>query len=229
MRFLKLNLTEFLLQAYKINIEELFDPSNFYIDDISWIIAYDDEVERIREQYNLTKKDDKLIAEAIKRAKYWAYERTYFNEYVQEAKEIIGKKIHYDFKHLNNFFDGASGEFFVDGEVLVKKIDWKNDEIVFEGKLSKLETYVVNACNGYGIFRYDSMDEFRHVHVGYTLKERIESHMHWLKYMEDIYGTIHYFFQIDLDSIDPYGTLGNTDFNKDEIEAALENEGVMIA
>jgi hypothetical protein len=225
MRYITLPLDEFVRKVYKIDIEKIGDPfSDFYCLSHDWITVNEDEVAKVREELKLPKTiSDSRVKDAIRDVKMLHYEVSYANEYYNEVCNMLRKKIEKDFQNLQSFFADPD-DITVDGELLVKSIDFHNNTITFEGKIKKLEAYILNCINGYGLFCYRDLEEFKETTYPKSIKKRIESHLYWLSYFEEIYCTTYGMFRLDLQYVDYYATMGNTDYTIEDLREYLDAE-----
>lgn len=217
-----LSLSELLKNAYKIDLDNYFDYSNFYFEPLE---IPDSELLKSSLRKEFPDLTDEAFCEIARLAAQYRYEDSYMEEYYNAAKKAIEKKIYEDFMNLNTFFD-EEDEISYPGTLDIEKIDWKRDVIVFDGPIEKLASYIINAINGYGMFYYESIDDFFDSMPAYSFDEKlnaITSHLHWLHEMENIYGTIYNFFIINLENLDSYGTFGDYDFTIDDFNNAMDS------
>jgi len=225
MRYLTLPLDKLVLKVYKIDLEKIGDPySDHYCFSHDKYEVEDTEVASLRAELDLPKSvTDSMLRNILQRVMERKYETSYADEYHAKVCEMLKEKIEKDFSKLESFFS-PTDEITVDGGLRVKKIDFPNNQITFEGKITKLESYIVNCINGQGPFYYRDLEEFQTQTYPGSIYKRIEGHLHWLAYLEGIYGTIHSFFELDLKYVDYYGTMGDTNYTLEDVKEYLDNE-----
>jgi len=225
MRYFTMDLEAFVKNVYNIDLQIISDPtSDYYYFSDDTITVSNDEVVEVRSALDLPQSiSDNTLKDAIRNVKERKYEDSYVSEYYQKVCEMLEEKIKKDFENLQNFFV-APDEITVDGKLEVKAVDFQRNELIFEGKIKKLEAYIVNCINGQGPFYYRDLVEFKETTYPDSIRDRIEGHYHWLKYLEGIYGTVYSVFQIDLQYVDYYGTLGDPDpdYTPEEIKEYLD-------
>ena len=217
----KISLDNLLNSAYGIDLDRLFDLDNFYFDGIE---LSDSDVynKEIREKYSHL--DDEEFFKVAKRAAFDRYVYTYIDEYSEEAIKILEDKIRFDLNNLGDIFSEYD-EFTGEGTISVHEIDWDNREITIEGDIETLACYVLNAINGYGMFVYESLDDFWYANSAKTFDEKlqaVEGHFHWLKHVEDIYGTGEGFFLLDTSKIGQYSYYGDYDYTEEDFIEAMD-------
>lgn len=218
--------SEFIKQVYEVDVDSYLEEDEYNFSFISANDIYDfdkycDKFKREHPKYNDVDKEVFVEAANIR------YRNSYTEEYYKDVLNTLEDKIKEDFKELNTFFDKEYGDIDVDGNISVKRVDFDKDEIEFTGSnvVDKMTSIVLNCINGYGMFEYPSLEEFYYANDAKddnTKIDAIVSHIHWLKYFEDIYGTVYNIFRIDLSKIDYYGTMGDFDFTVDDLEYAID-------
>lgn len=224
---MEFKLSNFITKIYGIDIEEYVDESTYNFDYISARDIYDFEgyCERFKQEYSEYADTSEDVFEEAANIRY---RYSYVDEYYKAVKGEIADKIERDIQSLNIMFSEGMDEIYVEGKIDVDDVDFANDVIRFTGKnkIDKLASIVLNSINGYGMFVYQDLEEFYYANDAYTEEDKIgaiESHLHWLKHFEDIYGTIYNIGRIDLGYIDRYGTFGDFEFTKEDVEIALES------
>jgi len=225
---MEFKLSDFITNVYGIDIEEYADESmyNFSYIDARDIYDFAGYCERFKQEYSEYSDTPKEVFEEAANIRY---RYSYVEEYYKAVKGEIADKIKRDIQSLNIMFsEEGTDEIYVEGKIDVDDIDFANDVIRFTGKneIDKLASIVLNSINGYGMFVYQDLEEFYYANDAYTEEDKIgaiESHLHWLKHFEDIYGTIYNIGRIDLGYIDRYGTFGDFEFTKEDVEIALES------
>lgn len=221
-----INLTDLIEKVYEIDLKEYEDESKFSFDyaKSKEIYNFDRYCENFKKE-NPKYKD--VGIEVLEEAANIRYRTSYVDAYYKEILEELTSKITKDIKELNKFYQEDTGDsIYTKGKIEVKEIDFSSNdlEITGENEIDKLATIIIDCINGYGMFYYESLEEFYEAYNAVTKNTKIEavkSHLHWLRYFEDIYGTVHDIFKIDLSNIDDYNTLGNYEFGKDDVENAL--------
>lgn len=232
MKAISLNLRKFINDVYGIDYEKVLDYDYFNFDNLS-VQLDEDELEEAKNLIfsNFSDKDlgDEIIEKindtelfqtVVTNSKLINYENTYMSEYFEEFKKQIEKKIIKDIENIQKMLSDELNDFNIHGNFSCK-INWEKDEIIFYGKIKALEAIIVEVCNAYGLFIYGSLKEFKEVNGG-SIKDRIESHMSWLKSTEDIYGTIYNLFKFNSEFIDYYGSMGSYDLDLDTLIEELE-------
>lgn len=216
MKTLKFKLREFIKEVYKIDVEELTSYDNFSFEHFS-----PDDYDRERFNTILSTSDlnveedirEDLLSAVVNRK----YEDTYINEYAETLISTLSDKIVDDFKNLSDVMEYELTEANTHGKIDIK-LDWYNDEIIFSGKISMLDVFIVNCINGHGMFHF-SMKDFKEEG---KIQDRIEGHLHWLNKFEEIYGTIYNIFKYDTSCLSRYYTFGNTYFELADIIEAYD-------
>lgn len=217
-------LREFIKEVYSVDLEELLSMENFYFEDTKFDIDSDDykKLNNFLNESNLKVDDLDTFMQSVMN---YHYEYSYVNEYSKEVLERIENKIEKDFSLLPKFFKDEMDEAKIKDGALNVTIDWVKDTLIVTGKLSILNLAVVECINGYGMFYY-SLKDFREQG---NLTKRVKDHIHWLKYLEQIYGTIHNVFQVNLENIDKYGCLGDVDFTLEDVIMCYDNLDIAVA
>ncbi|MDF2881266.1 MAG: hypothetical protein K0R54_1823 [Clostridiaceae bacterium] len=221
MNNLTMSLKEFLEDVYKIDLQDVYDCKNFYMDYINFNVETS-EIEMAKKVISL--QDIESLKELIVQAKNRRYEDTYMFEYLERYESELASKIENDFKNLIDFFGAEieeNGLKNITEKDLKVTVDWVKDTIRFTGKLSILDCILVEAINGYGSFYFENIKEFKEYES--KTKNRIIGHMHWLKYMESIYGTIYNFFRFNAEYIGKDYILGDTDLDEAFIKEQFES------
>lgn len=216
MRSITLGLRNFVEDVYGIDIDKVLDYDNFNFESIT-----PDDYDRVRfnkikAKYNLVIDSD-IENEVFKIALNRHYEDSYIEEYSKKFINILEEKIEKDITNIQHFYEDELREYGIEGKLLVK-VDWEHDKIIFSGKLTILDVMITECINSYGAFGY-TLKSFKKEG---SLKERVESHLHWLNKFEEIYGSIYSIFDFH-SNIDYYNTFGNTLFSKDDIIDAIDS------
>lgn len=211
-------LRNFIKEVYKVDLEEVLSIDNFYFENVKYDTDENDykKLNNFLNEANL--KVDNL-SEFIQNVMNSHYEYSYIDEYSEAVLNRIESKIEKDFSLLPVFFKDEMNDAKIKDGKLTVKIDWEKDTLVVTGKLSILELAVVECINGYGIFYY-TLKDFKEEG---NLTKRIKDHIHWLGCLEKIYGSIYNFFEINLDNIDRYNSLGNLDFTLEDVIMCYES------
>lgn len=212
------NLREFVEEVYKVDLDEVLSMENFYFEPIKF-----DTDENDYKKLNGFLKESNLkvdnLSEFIQNVMNTHYEYSYIDEYSAEVLNRLESKIEKDFSLLPVFFkDEMEDENIKSGNLKVK-INWEENQLIVIGKLSILELAIVECINGYGMFHY-TLKEFKEEG---DIEKRIKEHIQWLSHLEEIYGTIYNLFEIKLDNIDRYNSLGNVDFTLEDVQMCYEN------
>ena len=198
---LKLGLRDFIKDVYNIDVDELCDYDNFYFEP-STNEYTQEELLLAQETFpNLTSESIcRLLNDTYNRL----YETAYIDEYYDLLTNEIEAKIKKDIPQMIKFFEADLKALKIRGTAddLKFDIDWAKDTITFKGKLSILDGCILQVVNDYGAFGYDGVAGFRYA-CG-NIKGRIAGHLHWLKYTEDIYGTIYNFFRVNTEGLGNY-------------------------
>lgn len=170
--------------------------------------------------------DDEDLVEIWKRGVQRHYERSYMDDYYERLIIKIEEKVQDSFRDLTDFFDVELAEAGLPLETIPPfkvSLDWANDGLTIEGNLSALEVILIELINGYGMFGYDNLEEFRALNVS-NQEQRILGHLHYLHQIESIYGTIYDFFHVrGLSDLDRYYMFGDLDVTDDELIEAMED------
>lgn len=212
-----LKLSELIEDVYGIKLDEVCDGDNFYFN-FDFIEVEEEDREKARVIINNHDKNlnvsEEELDNAIRNSKIVAFEESYINEYYEVYTEQLEEKIIEDFNNIQDFMTDELEENNIEGSFKVE-LSWKDDTIDFIGNSDVLEVIIIGMINGYGSFYYEDLKDFKSSNYEDDTQRRIEGHIYWLKYTEDIYGTIYNFFKFDSKYVDYYGTLGNTDFEDD--------------
>lgn len=217
----KISLNKLLESTYGIDLDRVNDYDNFYFDgvEINDSDVYNNE---IRSKYNYLDEEDFLMV--ARRAAFDRYVYSYTNEYFSAVIEAIDDKIRHDLNKLGDLFS-ENDEFTGDGYIGVYDIDWDKYEVILEGNIDTFACYLINIINGYGMFVFDSLDEFWYTNSAENDSEKIdavEGHLHWLQYTEDIYGTGENYFRLDVSKIGEYSCYGDFDYTEEDFKYAMD-------
>lgn len=219
---MKFNLTNFVKNAYGIDLDEVGDYNNFYFDwvDGSKIYGFSSYVKEFKNKYPKYKDYE---YEDFERAANMRHEYSYIDEYLDEYYSRLESKLRKDIYNVSKFYIGDVDEVATKGTIEVDVFDVVNDVISFKGTnvIDDFAAIIINCINGYGMFHYDDVEDFFDTQPASTTQEKIEaieSHTHWLKHFESIYGTIYDAFKFDSNDIDRYGTMGDYDFTEEDME-----------
>lgn len=231
MKAISLCLSDFINEVYGFKINDILD-GDYFCFDTSWVEADKEDVNNAKKfinEYNglssnIKEKanDNETLKEAIVSAKSRNYEDTYVDEYFESFKSGIEEKIIKDMENIQKLLADDVKGFCIEGKFTCK-VNWFEDKIIFSGKLKVLQAIIVEVINSYGLFIYDSIEEFVESNEG-SIKDRIDGHIAWLKETENIYCTIYNLFKFDTKFIDYHGTLGSDKLDMeiliDELEIA---------
>lgn len=230
---IEFNLTEFLIEVYKFEMQngEKFNEHSTYHDliDLDGIYDYLSDTDFCENDKDLARTtiEEKIAENNLDRTKYDIEElvslaletqfiNTYTDEYYSEWRSLVEGSIKEDFIHLQELlYDEAEelGGCPENKSYQVVDVDWENNKLIVEGDIDLLLLHNIACINGYGMFEYESFDEMLRVNsCEKTLDgviDCINSHIHWFKYVEPIYGSVYdIFLKPDIDEIDRYGTMG---------------------
>lgn len=213
-------LREFIGDVYGVEVDSALDFNSFSFEFESFKIT-DEEMNITKAYLNSIGEncDDATIVEIINNAKNRRYEDTYIENYTAEYLGELESQIEKDFKNIISFFEDElkDNRIKADEDSLTIKIDWNKDTITFMGKLTILDVVIVEAINGYGMFCY-SLKDFKEQG---NIKERILGHIHWLKEIESIYGTIYNMFRFNTKYIGDY-CYGDSEITDEYLEFAYD-------
>ena len=149
--------------------------------------------------------------EQLKRIHINSYELTYVDDFLKAFKSRITEQIITDFENIYKI--NSDYDIFQYSEITLKNISFKQDKLTFNTTLDNFSKMVFSVINAYGMFEYDSLDQFYYCNSANTDIEKIKTitgHLHWLNRFEEIYSSIYYIFKdFDISKLDPYGTFGS--------------------
>ena len=220
MRHIKLNLREFLKDAYDYNLSESVDPENFWFEHYNYE-KEDELINAVKEKYSLSQEDAERTIQYSQERKY---EDTYIESYYSLVKSELEDKITEDFYNLDDFFGDELEDHKVKGGVYAK-VDFDKNELIISGHLSSLDVIIFEVLRGIG-WNYGDLKTFKE-DCGKNVKVRFESHTHILKQLEDVYGSIFNFFDFKVSRASDY-LYGDIDLKIDEeyIEDAIDYIGL---
>lgn len=242
---LKVNFETLAKDVYGANLEGLLDGSRFYFEPFPMDIDEQDKEKFVNyaKEYDSERTLDKdEVEELTKRAMFSRYETSYIDDMYSRVKEHLVEVIIDDFLDLNEgiIYDDIQFDLYNEDVTIDEQLDMlkssftidydeDEDEYIFTGSMKKLALGVISAIHGHGMFRFSSLQEFSGQSEGEELdeallKKSILSHLFWLKRYNEIYGTGSFSFNMDsyIEHQDSYGSLGDFNFEKEEVEYALE-------
>jgi len=222
---MKFNLSNFLFEVYNIDLEQVTAFENFYFEEVSGkdIYEFDSYIEKFIKT-NPEYKDLNYID--FVNAANTRYENSYISDYYSLFIEELEKKVRKDIVNICKFYIDTQDELNIKEIIEVNKFDVMNNIISFKGKneVDDFASIIINCINGYGTFHYDNLEDFYYVNSVKTMSDKIdtvEGHLHWLKYFEEIYGTMYNIFKKDFSDLDRNNSLGDYDFTIDDLEYTL--------
>jgi len=224
MEKLQLSLDKFLNKVYDMDIDSHMDRTNFTFDFVE-IDVTDKELDEFRKEldddYDL---DNINLRDILQQVKQRTYRMNFIDSYYEKFKERLRDNIQYSFEEIVKILGGENLEHELDfrNAKLIPTISFSERTITFEGDIDLLEDIVVSCINGYGMFYYDSIEEFRYVCGDESQKERIESHLHWLGYFKDIWGVNVFDSGLDLSDIARYLCVTADDYNMQDVRQEIE-------
>lgn len=212
---LTMNLTSFIKDVYEVDLEEILDGSNFYFENQTFSIT-PQELTLAQELYPEFSEADR--EELIQSTKNRLYEVNYIGEYYDRYECALEDKINQDITNLITLLkdDLEDHKVFGTEKDLSVVVDWTRDLIIFKGKLSLLDTSIMEVINSYGMFGYDSLEQFKEFE-GRKIGCRIKNLIHWLKETENIYGSIYDLFRFSSRNIGDY-IFPDTVINLEELQ-----------
>lgn len=219
---LKINLDTFIDKIYGINVfdDNFLMQDNFYFS-TEHIEVEEKEIDKVIEHFNLEKDKREYIEDIISIVKSRRYKETYIDDYWENLKKEIEDNILKSMWKIIETMELENMEHeknFKDPDLSIY-VDFKEKSLKFYGDIELLEDIIISCVNGHGMFRYESIEDFRRVYEGYSLEERINGHIHWLKYFTDIWGIN--VFNIDLNNISRYSYGNPNDYTMEDIKEEI--------
>lgn len=232
-----INLKDFLKEVYNFDIDKYADYDNFCFE--SSFITDNDIDQKILKDMQVKYPAITLdkIKDSIKLAMFYNYENSYIEEYTEKLQNIISDKITYDFNHLSDFLFDELTDLKLNEDLLNElksnnfeiktDINFTDNTLKIYCDIDILSGLAITCINGYGMFGYNSIQEFYDSQPCNNKKEKVNyviNHLNWLSELENIYGSTYYFFTItdnDIENIDKYNCLGSLDCSIENIKNVL--------
>lgn len=223
---IQFNLHEFIELVYKVDSQEIeqWEFYNFYHELDESDIDKDD-LQYITEKYNL---DDEQGQELLYRIMENNYESTYIEDTITSFQGNITDTIKRDFENIykiNSYVD----DFKFD-KIEVANIDFRNNRITFNSTCKNFAKMLVSVINDYGMFVYDSIDDFFDSYPANTEKQKRKTlfdHLSYLGDYENINGTIYGIFKaFDLSKLDTYNNFGSYCVTNADIDNYIKDYGL---
>jgi len=235
MKLLTIKYLDFAEKVYKLKFQNEYGD---YIDtaNVDCDLPIDLTKDEITLKADQFKVSNKQIEKAIKTAMRWNYESSYAVEFDKALHRELRDKVNKDLTNIQKLMEIKFAYEIKDNSA---DQNWnRQDEITIEiFNINAFASIIIECINGYGIFNYKNTREFyetnaNHSKTGRSHQDKTEailSHLFWLKYTEEIYGSIFNLFQFSTNHIDYYGTMGNTDYTDEDLKSVLDFEGILAA
>lgn len=208
----KFSFSDFVYQVYDIVLEEYYDYEqyNFWPEDIDvYVDDVDDAVKHFELEDTLPVRNK--VEDALTNVKRETYIRTFIDDYSEAVIDELIDDIHKSLHFMEDMLIVDMEEVGVVQDFEPMKIDIKPEEdlITIECDRDLMEALMLVCINGYGMFVFDSLEQFRNSYEGYSAQKIADGHLYAFSYFPSIYGV--HAFKPNIEYIERYKMLGDPD------------------